>query len=486
MHPRNRNALPYPPGPRGVPIIGSMLSMPKSHLWLKALEWGETYGDMVFLECFGTPMLFLNSYEDANELLDKRSAKYSSRPPLVMANELERWEWVTTLTPYGETLRKHRSYLHRFFQSPDVLDYLQLQLHETHVMLNALLDGPANYGKHIRRLPGAVVLMNVYGHEVKDENDPVIRLADDTVRIVSEAIDFAILDVIPWLKHLPEWFPGAGFQKVAREARKVSYAARNEAHEQTKERMANGDSRPSMTSILLSENMLEDGTIGDEGNISAATAMAYIGGADTSVTAIMTFVLAMLKNPEKQRRGQEEIDAVIGYDRLPVIEDKERLPYVRAICTEILRWEVIVPLVAPHFTTEDDEYKGYFIPKGTTVFANSWAMAHNPTMYPEPYAFVPERWLDREKPLNAENYAFGFGRRLCPGQTWAENMVFIAVASLLSTFNFEKKLDSDGHYIPPNDDYNPTFVRSLDPSRCMITPRSPKAIELIRATAETF
>ena len=57
-----------------------------------------------------------------------------------------------------------------------------------------------------------------------------------------------------------------------------------------------------------------------------------------SVTAIMTFILAILKNPDKQRRAQEEIDAVVGTDRLPNLSDMDDLPYVQAICTEVFRY----------------------------------------------------------------------------------------------------------------------------------------------------
>ena len=73
-----------------------------------------------------------------------------------------------------------------------------------------------------------------------------------------------------------------------------------------------------------------------------------------------------------QKRAQGEIDRVIGRERLPGFSDRSRLPYVDAMCKELLRWRLVLPLGVAHATTEDDVYKGYFIPKGTTVLPNTW------------------------------------------------------------------------------------------------------------------
>jgi cytochrome P450 len=50
------------------------------------------------------------------------------------------------------------------------------------------------------------------------------------------------------------------------------------------------------------------------------------------------------------------------------------MPYVDAVCKEILRWRLVLPLGVAHATTEDNVYKGYFIPKGTTVLPNTWCV----------------------------------------------------------------------------------------------------------------
>lgn len=100
-------------------------------------------------------------------------------------------------------------------------------------------------------------------------------------------------------------------------------------------------------------------------------------------------MLAMTLFPETRRRGQEEIDRVVGSDRLPDFEDRENLPYIEAIYKECLRycstnlvdnyapntttrWNQPLPLGIPHLLTEDDTYNGYFLPAGTTVVANQW------------------------------------------------------------------------------------------------------------------
>lgn len=80
----------------------------------------------------------------------------------------------------------------------------------------------------------------------------------------------------------------------------------------------------------------------------------------------------MASHPEVQKRAQEELDAFVGPDRLPTVEDKPGLPYVTALVKECFRWRSVVPLAVPHLSTEEDEYNGYRIPKGSIVVANTW------------------------------------------------------------------------------------------------------------------
>ena len=86
------------------------------------------------------------------------------------------------------------------------------------------------------------------------------------------------------------------------------------------------------------------------------------------------FFAAISRNPGVQAKARAELDAVVGPDRLPTFSDRPKLPYVNAIMKETLRWHVSAPLGLPHFTTEDDEYNGYHIPRGSVVLANLWCV----------------------------------------------------------------------------------------------------------------
>jgi len=198
----------------------------------------------------------------------------------------------------------------------------------------------------------------------------------------------------------------------------------------------------------------------------------------------------MTLNPAVQSRAQAELDAVICSNddtavRLPKFADRECLPYVNAIVKEVLRWNPSVPLGLPHMVTEDDVYQSYHIKKGTVVWANIWSILHDESVYPDPFEFRPERYLDEDGKLRqlgkAEDpatAAFGFGRRICPGLFLADNSIFLAIATMLCVFNISKAKDQHGVEITPAVEYD-GFISHPRPFACSIQPRSPQLKALI-------
>ena len=162
--------------------------------------------------------------------------------------------------------------------------------------------------------------------------------------------------------------------------------------------------------------MLEKGDLSaeEESIIKWAAAAIYGGGADSTVSVAYSFFLAMLLYPDVQKKAQEELDRVVGCDRLPSYEDRDKLPYVNALIKEALRWNAVLPMGVPHVMSEDDVFRGYFIPKGAIIMPNISLFAHDPELYHDPMNFSPERFLDadgRTPELDPKNVVFGFGRR---------------------------------------------------------------------------
>lgn len=98
----------------------------------------------------------------------------------------------------------------------------------------------------------------------------------------------------------------------------------------------------------------------------------YSAGADTTVAPAYTFFLCMTLFPDVQAHAQLEIDSIIGSDALPTWRDHERLPYVRALCKELLRWAPAIPQGLPHYPNAAGNFRGYDIPKDTIILANVW------------------------------------------------------------------------------------------------------------------
>jgi cytochrome P450 len=177
-------------------------------------------------------------------------------------------------------------------------------------------------------------------------------------------------------------------------------------------------------------------------------------GSETTAAAMAWWMLAMTMYPEVQRKAQEEIDDVVGRDRMPTIADLDSMPYIRAMVRETLRWRPVDPMGLQHQTSEDDEYNGYFIPKGTLVIYNVWSMHRDTSVYGQDVdEFNPERYLTADgtqlKPVHPATkgegqVSYGFGRRICVGRYVANNTLFADIAQILWACTISPAKNPDG------------------------------------------
>ncbi|KAF8840002.1 cytochrome P450 [Paxillus ammoniavirescens] len=430
--PSNLNRPPLPPGPTPIPLLGNVLGLNTDAPYLTYAEWSKTYGDIMYTHILNQEIIVLNSEEVAIELLEKRSKKYSDRPLLAIA-DLFGCEWASAFANYGRRFRQHRRLYHQFFRASAALSYRPRQLQTAYEMLTHILDDPTHYAEHFdtaHRFATSVVMSVTYGCDI-NEGETLgrsLKRAADIFSRFGTPESAALCAAFPFLKKLPAWFPFMGFKSEADECSKLAHDGRDGSYAWAWKQVNQGTARPSMVADAITRYHLNDESKDPElvQAIKDSAATLYAASVETTSSVLLVFVYLIMLHPEVQVRAQAEIDHVIGTLRLPNFEDRPALPYVDALLRETLRCHPVLPI-------------------GATIMANLWAISHNEVKYPNPTAFLPERFLQSDGTLNDDNlsWIFGFGRRICPGRHLADASLWCAMVSILAVFTIQKTEGSE-------------------------------------------
>ncbi|KAH9016880.1 cytochrome P450 [Lactarius hengduanensis] len=456
---RRRRGSPYPPGPPSWPVIGNLLDVPKFSPWLAYANMSKKYGDIVFLQVFGEVVVVLCSPTSIKDLFEKRGELYADRTPFaIFAPEIMDVDWLFPFARVGKYWREGRKLLDRSLRPGATASHRRLIEEKTRMFLGQLLATPNAFREHLHLLQGRIVMRLTYGYDLK-ENDDMLVPPKRTIKIITQFVlpGAALVNHLPFLRHLPSWVPWFKYEPLASECRELARRMKNEPMDFVRNSMRKGTAVPSLATEFLQEADLSgpenqprmQGIKDILGSLLIGNSLRYLR--IHTAAALYSLFLALILYPEVQKRAQAELDSVISRDRFPTYDDRPRLPYIDAMIKELLRWHMVTPLAAPHSPTDDDLYKGYFIPKGAVVIANTWAVLHDPELYPDPEAFIPDRFLNedgtsRDDPMIS--LAFGVGRRICPARHFVNVTLFIVTASVLSVFNVTKAKDKNGDDIP--------------------------------------
>ncbi|KAJ3758757.1 cytochrome P450 [Lentinula raphanica] len=488
---RRNTQLRLPPGPKPLPFIGNVLEIPTERPWIKYAEWGRIYGDVIHIKAFGQSMIVLNSAKAIFDLLERKGGLYSDRPRVVMAGDMVGWNNSPFLGQSGSRHKEYRRLFAEVLSARKVEEWRPLQQAKVVQLAAQLMESPDAFRAHIKSHVGNLIFEVSHGHVVKDENDPLLSVAQQVDHDFAEMVvpGAFLVDVFPILRHIPSW-TGVSFKRKAKQYRKTLSSALEWPYQQVREQLAAGTALPSFTTGLIERK--ENATEEDEFNWKWASLGFVLAGSDTSYGSLTSFVLAMSLHPEVQRKAQAEIDSIVGHSRLPTFSDRPDMPYVEGLMREVYRWNPVGPIASPHrLTTEvDDVYREWTIPKGSVVIANSWGVMHDPEVYPNPFEFNPERyklgktsdgirvWSDSLGPDQMINpdprkFAFGYGRRICPGQLLADDTVFMGIVTMLALFEIGPLTSGK----PPQ--YTPNVISHPEHFACSLTPRNKQAQDLV-------
>ncbi|KEF56141.1 uncharacterized protein A1O9_07722 [Exophiala aquamarina CBS 119918] len=368
--------------------------------------------------------------------------------------------------------------------------YQPVQEYESLKLLAALLREPSKYELWFEQYASGVVFRIGFGHWIETGQEEeflrIIAVGKNVERVASPGV--YLVDSLPLLQHMPTFL--APFKQEARKLRAEELSLFRKLLYDVRQSMTRGGSTPASFMKTFLENQETFKLSDDEGAYVIGT--LFEAGSGTTAAAMMSFCLAMCLFPAWQQKIQDEVDGATGA-RMPGFEDVPQLPTVRAVIKEVLRWRPVTAGGVPHQLIKDDEYEGYHFAAGTVFHANQWAIHRDPELYPDADTFRPERWLDPKFPQtyreplskypNLQNYScFGFGRRICPGQSIAERSLILLTARIAWALDLQRKTDAAGALLPLLDyDYTAGFNVQPRHFDFDIFPRSAEKVRMIHA-----
>ncbi|KAF8684939.1 Cytochrome P450 [Rhizoctonia solani] len=459
-----------PPGPPSLPIVGNAHQLKPINIFEQFRNLSERYGPLASLKIGSNNIVVIGGDGTlVRELLDKRGAIYSNRP-LELVNEIagngdhllfqrdtDKWRTSRKLIVQHYTPRISKT------------EHVCLQEAESIQLMHDFLHQPKQFMGHVMRYTTSVVTCLNYGVRCTTYQDPAVRGIE---RIMEELSALNLsgakppVEAFPWLWYLPD-FMMIKWKSRAKKIGEIMDKVYGDLAEIGRERGINGLN----TNTLANKLRLSEESSGLNRRQQAYTCgIGLEGGSDIVAGAICTCILALIHDTASQTRGRDEVDSLYDEETLPRWEDEQKMPFIRA----------------------NDYYGGYFLPKDSTIIYSTWTIHSNPDRYAEPHLFKPERFLDdkmsmaqstaQTDPLKRDHYAFGAGRRMCPGIQIAEQDMFIAFSRLLWAFEFSA---------PPgaqvNTDQSAFFgetVRRPKPFEVVITPRSAKRVATIEREME--
>lgn len=270
--------------------------------------------------------------------------------------------------------------------------------------------------------------------EVETEGKRFREILDETLLLAGAA---NVGDYLPFLR----WFGVNGLEKslvALREKRDVFFQGLIEQLRKSKGTELGNNKKKTMIEVLLALQESDPKYYTDE-MIRSFVLVLITAGTDTSAGTMEWAMSLLLNNPQVLKKAQNEMDNIVGKDRLVDESDIVNLPYLRCIINETARLCPPGPLLVPHETSDNCEVGGYFIPRGTMLLVNQWAIHHDPKLWTDPEMFKPERFEGLEGTRDGfKLMPFGSGRRSCPGEGLAIRVMGSTLGLLIQCFDWER------------------------------------------------
>ncbi|XP_071816908.1 cytochrome P450 2U1-like isoform X2 [Apostichopus japonicus] len=427
-----------PPGPKGWPIIGNAFTMTGENLYATLTEYSRTYGGIFSLQLGPKLVIILNTLDVAKEAYVDQASAFSKRfmPPAIRYIVGQEGSLIFG---DGPIWKEQRKFLLSAFREFGVgKKSLQERVNEEASYVLEVIERakgqPINIHFVINNAVSNIICSLSFGERF-DYNDENFQNLLKKLHVNVSSISLGgIVHVFPFLMETPIYgYLKKNFQSLVDFVRRLS-----KEHSET---FNGNDIRDILDKYLLEIQKQEDS--GEESHFKRSDDWRlvfelFLAGTDTTTNTLLFTILFATYYPDIQQKISDEIDEVVGGARRPQLSDRPNMPYTEATILEVLRMRPAAPLGVPRSVSADTKVGGYFIPKGTGVFLNAFAINHDPQVWDRPYEFDPTRFLspDGKKLIKNDSLmTFGTGRRACVGENLAKMELFFFVTNIFQRFH---------------------------------------------------
>lgn len=446
-----RQETKFPPGPRGLPVLGNILDLKKLLREAKYLscvyrKLAETYGPIVGLKLgMGDPIILVSGRDAVIEMLSR--PEFDGRPDTFSHRFRTMGQRRGIIFTDGKTWDDNRrfslKYLKEFGFGKRSMEDLIL---ENAVSLTMKIEKEiqeTNIIEYFPRISNIAVLNNMWcfiaGSKFKEENQKVkeaLKSLDGNAR--KSTVSGVILDHLPFLRFI---IPGySGFTELKERQQKMWDFFQDEltAHKKTKIEGAYRDLIDAyLEEIEIQKN--DSTSIFNELQLLALIKDFFCAGVETTNNTLGFAITYIAIEQEVQEKLHAEIDKVIGRESLPSLAYKKHLPYLNATIAEVSRIANIGPTTIAHRAIADSTLLGYNIKKNYSLLASLISVNMDKKHWGDPETFRPERFINKKGEFVDDSWAlpFGAGKRRCIGEALAKHSLLLFTACLLQKFRFE-------------------------------------------------
>ncbi|XP_075692318.1 cytochrome P450 2G1-like [Rhinoderma darwinii] len=442
-----------PPGPTPMPLIGTLLHIKRGELVTSLFKLWDRYGSVYTLYFGSRPVVVLCGYEAVKEALVHQGEEFGARGPLPALEKFtqgyglslsngERWKILRTFTEktlksFGFGLKSNEWKIQKEAQCV-VDEFRKFNGH------------PLDPSKKLMDAVSNVLCSVIFGDrfEYKDERfSKLFRIVDESFHLATSTWG-QLQSILPTLMN---YIPGPHHRII-----QLSEEMAEFIHERVKaslETLDPSSPRHFIDSFLIKieEEKNNPKTEFNLRNLLVTTHNLLLAGAETVSTTLRYGLLILLKYSEVQGKLQDEIDQVIGQDRVPNFDDRIEMHYTQAVIHEMQRFCDVSPLNVPHMVTKNVDFKGYQIPKGTEIYPLLCTVHRDPKHFSSPWKFNPNHFLDENGKFKKNDalMAFSAGKRICPGQNLARMELFIFLTTILQNFKLSSHIEFTENDIAP-------------------------------------